>query len=83
MKEEYRLLLAERDLERQKLIIKKINLKSKDQIASLDLLVSSIESKERENFQGFTTEKIILIFANILLIAVLFVIWRLFLWQNL
>lgn len=83
MKEEYRLLLAERDLERQKLIIKKINLKSKDQIASLDLLVSSIESKERENFQGFTTEKIILIFANILLIAVLCVIWRLFLWQNL
>lgn len=83
MKEEYRLLLAERDLERQKLIIKKINLKSKNQIASLDLLVSSIESKERENFQGFTTEKIILIFANILLIAVLFVIWRLFLWQNL
>lgn len=76
IKKDYELLLVENDKEQQQIIVSKINLESIDQIESLDKLVSLIEQSGRENFQGLNSEKLFLIFSNLLLIIILFVVWR-------
>lgn len=78
LKENYTELILTPDTASQKIILTNINAESKEEIASLDVLVSIIEEEGQENFQGLNAEKIILIFINLLLIIVLFVIWRLF-----
>ncbi len=78
LKDDYQLLLMEIDKERQKALINEINLKSIDQIESLDKLVSLIEQSGRESFRGLNSEKLFLIFSNVLLIIILFIVWRFF-----
>lgn len=78
VKEDYHLLLTENDKEQQQSIVSNINLKSIEQIESLDKLVSLIEQSDRDSFQGLNSEKLVLIISNVLLIIVLFVVWLLF-----
>ncbi|MEC1697865.1 EAL domain-containing protein [Schinkia azotoformans] len=78
VKEDYQLLLVENDKEQQKVIVSKINLKSIDQIESLDKLVNLIEQSGRKSLQGLNSQKLFLIFSNLLLIIILFVVWHLF-----
>lgn len=77
-KKDYQLLLTVNDKERQKAIVSEINLKSINQIESLDKLVSLIEQSGQDSFQGLNSEKLFLIFSNLLLIIILFVVWHFF-----
>jgi len=79
LKEKLNLLLQYNTIEYQKKLISEIGIKRNEQIASFELLIKSIENTGSGNFNGLTTEKLILLFVNLLLVIVLFVTWRLFL----